>query len=97
MKIWVYEVFQPENYVPKMESGRALFTCGRLPSFKKTLCIHQDCGEKNSLGASGGLKQLLIQQQNLFTDHTFDVKPKLTFHRIPLFGTFCKLFCAWHR
>ena len=52
---------------------------------------------KNSLGASWELKQLLIQQQNLFTDHTFDVKPKLIFDRIPLFGTFCKLFCPWQR
>ena len=52
---------------------------------------------KNSLGASWELKQLLIQQQNLFTDHTFEVKPKLIFYRIPLFGTFCKLFCAWQR
>jgi len=53
MKMWVYEDFQPENYVPKMESSRALFTCRGLPSFKKPLCIHQDCGEKTLLELLG--------------------------------------------
>ena len=35
-----YKDFQPENHVPKMESG-ALFTCGGLPLLKRFFIIHR--------------------------------------------------------